>query len=184
MNIDLCSMSKPFPATSFVKKARNILSAAIALCALTSPAAASSNPEFIDFIIKKAHERGLTSCDTAIQNAFTMVNGSDIRVTTTALPGIDPANSLKIHAVYGNPNDTIQQEAIFRNLGNSCSYSVTATFARNESCSAVLANSPAFKYSTEIHGVIYTKNAGDVDMLLTPIGTHACVQTIMLTQKY
>lgn len=146
----------------------------------TSMAIAGPNAEFQQFVLKQAHEQAFRSCDAAILNAFSNVGGQDIRATTYSIPGGEN-DSLKIHITYGAAGDAVQQEAEFRKLGGKCAFTLTSTVVSTKSCAAEMGANSAFRYQTETAGVIYTQNAGGVDLLLTPVGATGCILTYFRT---
>lgn len=133
----------------------------------------AADPEFLNFVIKNAHDRGFSQCDRAIRETFEHVDGTDIRVLTH---GGLTEDSLRIIAVYGASGDAIYTEAEFRKLGSQCMFTLTHMLTHTKSCSAVSREQPAFKYEADTIGITFTKNAGGVDMILMPVGTQGCTQ--------
>lgn len=162
---------------TFTRKIIRFALAAVMTGSCVLPVSAAGDKKFIDFIVKNAHDQGFKTCDAAIRQAFDLASGTDVRVLTSPIPGVNSANSLKMNVVYGKIGDTVQQDAVFRNLGSSCSYSLTITISSQSSCVAVLSKMNKFKYVAETNGVIYTRNSGGVNLLLTPIGQQSCIQT-------
>jgi hypothetical protein len=146
------------------------------LAMLAAQSSNAADPEFMDFVLKNAHERGFTRCDAAIKEAFSSVGGSDIRVITKN--GLS-ADSMKIVAVYGKAGDSVYSEAEFRRTGAKCTFTLTTTLVSTKSCTAELGQLPAFKFEAETVGVTFTKNAGGVNMLLVPVGTQGCTSIFL-----
>jgi len=143
---------------------------------LTAQTAWATDPEFMGFVLKNAHERGFKKCDNAIKDAFSGVGGQDIRVITQN--GL--ANDfMKIIAVYGAPGDAVYMEAEFRQSGAKCKFTCTSTTVSTTSCIANLGELPAFKYQAETAGVTFTKNAGGVNMILLPVGSQGCTSVFL-----
>jgi len=136
--------------------------------------ASAAGKGFSEFVLEQAHDRSFTQCDTAIRDAYSLASGQDIRVITYSIPGTD---GLKIVAVWGKAGDVIHQESQFRKVGATCVFSYTATITQLKSCAAVLGENPAFKFVAETAGVVFTKNSGGMDMLLSPVGPQACMIT-------
>jgi hypothetical protein len=91
-------------------------------------------------------------------------------VVTDTFPGFED-DTLKITAVYGQPNDSIFTEAEFRKRGDVCLATETTLITSDKSCTAYAAERSAFKFEAETAGVVFTKNAGGVPMFLKSIGS-------------
>ena len=140
---------------------------------LASQSASATDPEFMDFIINNAHQRGYTQCDAAINDAFANVGGQDIRVITYG--GLH-SDAMKIAAVFGSSGDAVFIEAEFRRAGSQCTFTRTSTVLSSKSCAAeMMEYSEHFKYEAETAGVTFTKNAGGVNRLLLPVNPQGCV---------
>lgn len=152
----------------------------LALCIQALQAA--ENSAFVKFALKNAHERGFHGCDEAISTVFKLAGGDDMRVVTFPFPNTN-SDSLRMAAAYGTTNDSIFLDVMFRKVGSSCYTSETSLLTSDESCTAYLANNPAFKYEAEAPGHIWAKNAGGVNMVLRPLGK-SCVVTYQKIRKF
>lgn len=148
----------------------------LVVAALATQTAEAADRKFLDFVVGKANADGFTLCNTAIRDAFSLVDGADMRVITQK--GLYP-DSLKIIAVYGQPGDVIYQEAEVRRAGTKCRFTVTTVINDAASCPAELGALPAFKYEADTAGVIFTRNTGGVNMVLIPAGANGCTSVFV-----
>ena len=144
--------------------------------------ASAADSEFLAFVVKNAHDRGFKQCDEAIRQTFSLAGGTDIRVVTDSFPGFED-DTLKITAAFGEPGDAILTEAEFRKRGKKCLATTTTLVTTPKSCTAYAAEMAAFKFDAETVGVVFTKNAGGVSMLLNPVGS-GCAAVFQKSNSY
>lgn len=138
---------------------------------LVSHSVYAGNPQFLNFVLKQAHDRGFIQCDAAIKEVFALVDGSDIRtIVQTGLIN----NGAKIVAIYGNRGDTVYVEAEFLNNGAGCTFTMTTAIQHTVNCASALSRLTAFRRDAETAGVIFARNNGGVQMILMPNGEERC----------
>jgi len=136
---------------------------------------ASGDPEFIEFALKQAHNKGFYVCDAAIKNTFRLAGGSDIRVNTSWFDETKK-DSMKLTAVYGSKGDSVFLEAEYRNLSGKCYVTETSIITSAKSCTGYASEMKAFNYVAETGEYIWMTNKGGVNMLLKPL-QNSCIAT-------
>lgn len=141
------------------------------LCIFLSLAAINCNagdPEFIKFVLDKAHAKNFMGCDSAIKSAFADAGGADIRVNTEFFDETKN-DSIKLTSTYGSKGDSIFLEAEFRKSAGKCFMTKTSMMTTSKSCTAYASEMKAFEFVAETVDYVWMKNKGGIPMLLTPL---------------
>lgn len=128
----------------------------------------AENIEFQNFLVKKPHDVGFYGCDYQIKDAFSAVNGTDIRVKTDYFPELKK-DSIKLTATWGSLGDTVFSSTEFRKFGGKCYWTRTGIITTTKSCSAYSSDRPEYKYTSEVGDIIWMENEGNVTMHLKPL---------------
>ena len=147
----------------------------ISIAFIPALAVAASDSAPISFLLKQAHDRGITQCDAGIRDTFKLAAGADaanVRVVTDRVPGQD---AVKITAVYSQAEISTITDAVIIKAGGKCFIFTTSTVSASESCTAYAAQSPEFTFESEINGVVLTRNKGGAWMILQPVSSGCSV---------
>lgn len=142
----------------------------------------AGDKQFIDFTLKKVHDRQFNGCDQAVLDVFSNVGGNDIRIITDI--NNELKNQIRVTGVYGNKGDSVYLSTLITKVDNKCVSAKTLIITDNKkSCVASLADAKPFEYKTETADYIFAENPGKVDLLLTPAGD-SCVRIYQSTNTY
>lgn len=141
---------------------------------LVSAQTNAANQEFIDFAVKQAHSQGFNSCDNAIRQVYSNAGGEDIRTNVSVFK--ESPKLLSMIGTWGSKGDTVFSKTTFINEGASCVYDTTSVITSDKSCLAYSQELSAFNYISETGDYIWLQNAGNVYLLLKPLGS-GCIAT-------
>jgi hypothetical protein len=146
---------------------------ALALAANLAVAHAG-DPRFSEFAVRQAHERGFKGCDTGIRDALSSASGDDIRALSSNIPGT-ASDQLQLAAVWGRPGDVVMAELAIRVKGGRCFVHASSTMIVNKTCGGWLSDQSAFVPRSNTLGVLFARNAGGVEAILSPVGESCAI---------